>query len=59
MNSVTVYLINGDSKTFTAATITLVYEQFWFRVLDENGNDVAAVPREQIQYVVTPLNTAP
>ncbi|MGZ4828046.1 MAG: hypothetical protein ACXV5J_00305 [Candidatus Angelobacter sp.] len=58
MNSVTVNFLNGTSKTFGAATIRLSYEQFWLRVLDENNNEVAGIPREQILYVVTNMNTA-
>lgn len=60
MNSVTVYFINnGGSQTFSSPTIALVGDQFWLNVLDENNLQVAMIPREQIQYVVTPLNTAP
>lgn len=58
MNSVTINFLNGSSHTFGAASISLSYEQFWLRVLDQNNNEVAGIPREQILYVVTNLNTA-
>lgn len=49
----------ATSKTFAAPSIGLAYEEFWFRAVDENNAEVAGIPRERIQYVVTQLNTAP
>lgn len=57
MTSVKVYFIDGSEQTFNSTNgFTLLYEQFWLQLNDNENRPIAAIPREQVKYVATPLN---
>lgn len=57
MDPIKVTLLDGTVKSFQSATpVVAVYDQFWMQVNDQAGNQVGAVPREQVKFVSTSID---
>lgn len=55
MTSVKVIFIDNSMQAFSSANGLIVSnEQYWVKILDGEGRQIASIPIQQIKFVATP-----